>query len=95
MSTTGSGAVLAWAGDTIIGFHQFPDPADTFPFNERRVGLDHRAFSCGSRSEREAWEVRLNELGIATGGFVDADYGSGLSFRDPGSIALEFFAPPS
>ena len=21
--------------------HQFPDPADTLPFNERRVGLDH------------------------------------------------------
>jgi glyoxylase I family protein len=26
---------------------------------------------------------------------VDAPYGSGLSFRDPDGIALEFFAPPS
>jgi hypothetical protein len=26
---------------------------------------------------------------------VDAGYGSGLSFRDPDNIALEFFAPPS
>ena len=25
----------------------------------------------------------------------DASYGSGLSFRDPDGIALEFFAPPS
>ena len=25
---------------------------------------------------------------------VDAPYGSGLSFRDPDGIALEFFAPP-
>ena len=29
------------------------------------------------------------------GGIVDAPYGSGLSFRDPDNIALEFFAPPS
>lgn len=26
---------------------------------------------------------------------VDAGYGSGLSFRDPDGIALEFFGPPS
>jgi glyoxylase I family protein len=26
---------------------------------------------------------------------VDAHYGSGLSFRDPDGIALEFFAPPA
>jgi len=26
---------------------------------------------------------------------VDANYGSGLSFRDPDNIALEFFAPPA
>ena len=32
--------------------------------------------------------------GIANGGIVDAPYGSGLSFRDPDNIALEFFAPP-
>jgi hypothetical protein len=38
---------------------------------------------------------RLNELGIAHGDIVDASYGSGLSFRDPDNIALEFFAPPS
>jgi hypothetical protein len=25
---------------------------------------------------------------------VDAHYGSGVSFRDPDNIALEFFAPP-
>jgi hypothetical protein len=36
---------------------------------------------------------RLNQLGIAHGGIVDAGYGSGWSFRDPDGIALEFFAP--
>ena len=40
------------------------------------------------------WVTRLDELGIEHGGIVDAHYGSGLSFRDPDGIALEFFAPP-
>lgn len=28
-------------------------------------------------------------------GIKDARYGSGISFRDPDGIALEFFAPPA
>ncbi len=70
-----------------------PDPADALPWNERRVGLDHLARGCRDRSGLEAWEERLNELGVANGGIVDAGYGSGLSFRDPDNIALEFYAP--
>ncbi len=38
--------------------------------------------------------VKLNELGVGNGGIIDAPYGSGLSFRDPDNVALEFFAPP-
>jgi glyoxylase I family protein len=86
-------AVWLEGGQTLVGFHQFPGPADAF--NERRTGLDHLAFGCSSRAELETWELRLEELGIVNGGIVDADYGSGLSFRDPDNIALEFFAPPS
>jgi glyoxylase I family protein len=52
------------------------------------------AFACANRSELQEWEARLAELGIKNGGIVDAPYGSGLSFRDPDNIALEFFAPP-
>jgi len=29
------------------------------------------------------------------GEIVDAHFGSGLAFRDPDNIALEFFAPPA
>jgi glyoxylase I family protein len=54
---------------------------------------DHLAFACKRRSDLEAWKTRLDELGVANGGIVDADYGSGLSCRDPDNIALEFFAP--
>jgi hypothetical protein len=53
------------------------------------------AFACAGRDELEAWADRLHELGIAHGGIVNAGYGSGLSFRDPDNIALEFFAPPA
>jgi catechol-2,3-dioxygenase len=81
-------------GGTLVGLHQFPDPT-AGTFDERRVGLDHVAFGCSNRAELQEWESRLGELGIANGGIVDASYGSGLSFRDPDNIALEFFAPPS
>jgi catechol-2,3-dioxygenase len=86
-------AVWTVGGQTLVGLHEFPDPSDTLPFNERRVGLDHLAFACSGRDELEAWENRLSELGIANGGIVDAGYGSGLSCRDPDNIALEFFTP--
>ena len=88
-------AVWLVGGQTLVGLHQFPDLADATAFNERRIGLDHLAFACGSRAELEQWKSRLDELGIENGGVVDAPYGSGLSFRDPDNIALEFFAPPS
>ena len=81
-------------GGTLLGLHQFPDPVKGSKFDERQIGLDHIAFGCANRAELEAWESRLNELGIENGGVVDAGYGSGLSFRDPDGIALEFFAPP-
>jgi glyoxylase I family protein len=80
---------------TLVGLHEFPDPDGTAPFNERRIGLDHLAFACKDRGELEQWKARLDELGVENGGVVDAPYGSGLSFRDPDNIALEFFAPPS
>ena len=81
-------------GHTLVGIHQFPDPAGNESFNERKIGLDHLAFACANRAELAEWEARLNDLGIAHGGIVDAPYGAGLSFRDPDNIALEFFAPP-
>jgi glyoxylase I family protein len=81
-------------GGTVVGLPQFPDLKSTEPFDERRPGLDHLAFACTTRNELEQWQGRLNDLGITNGGIVDAAYGSGLSFRDPDNIALEFFAPP-
>jgi glyoxylase I family protein len=91
---TGPFRHVVWSvGSTLVGLHQFPDGRPE-PFDERRVGLDHVAFACQDRAELEQWEARLGTLGVANGGIVDAPYGSGLSFRDPDNIALEFFAPP-
>jgi glyoxylase I family protein len=82
-------------GGTLFGLHGFPHLKSNDGFDERRPGLDHVAFGCASRDELVDWAARLDELGIAHGGVVDAGYGSGLSFRDPDNIALELFAPPS
>ncbi len=93
---TGPFRHVVWAvGDTLVGLHQFPEGTSAPAFDERRPGLDHLSFACADRGELSAWETQLNELGIDNGGVVDAGYGSGLSFRDPDGIALEFFAPPS
>lgn len=80
---------------TLIGLHQHERGAPDEAFSEFRVGLDHVAFGCSNRGELEKWAVRLDELGIAHGDIKDASYGSGVSFRDPDGIPLEFFAPPS
>ncbi len=81
-------------GGTLLGLHGFPDLQSSDAFDERRPGLDHVAFGCADRAELEAWAARLDELGVAHGGVIDAHYGSGLSFRDPDNIALELFCPP-
>jgi glyoxylase I family protein len=80
---------------TLIGLHQHKTPAPPEAFSEYRVGLDHIAFGCASRGELEKWARKLDELGVDHGDIKDAPYGSGLSFRDPDGIALEFFAPPA
>jgi glyoxylase I family protein len=88
--------VVYLVGDTLLGLHAFPGGiGDTGPFSPRRLGLDHVAFGVADRGELEKWAQRLEELGIDHGGIKDAGYGSGLAFKDPDNIALEFFAPPA
>lgn len=88
-------AAFALGGGALFGIHTHPSENDQPRFSEFRTGLDHVAFALASRSDLESWEQKLDELEIQHGGIVDAAYGSGLSFRDPDNIALEFFAPPA
>jgi glyoxylase I family protein len=76
------------------GLQLFHDADAGTDFDEHRLGLDHIAFGCANRAELESWQAHLDGLGYAHGGIVDAPYGSGLSFRDPDNLPLEFFAPP-
>ncbi|MCM3923411.1 VOC family protein [Frankia sp. AiPs1] len=87
--------VFAIGDGQLFGLHAFPDGDRTTGFDERRRGLDHIAFGCADRAGLARWQDRLDELGVRHGGIVGAHYGSGLSFRDPDGIALEFFAPPA
>ena len=87
--------VYLLAGGMLLGLHQHGSPAPEGDFSEFRVGLDHVAFACADRAELEKWAQRLDRLGVAHGEIKRAGYGSGLSFRDPDGIALEFFAPPA
>lgn len=82
-------------GGTLFGIHGHKETTAADRFSEFRVGLDHVSFGVSARAALEEWETRLNELGVAHSGIVDAPYGSGLSFRDPDNNALEFFAPPA
>jgi glyoxylase I family protein len=86
--------VFAVGGGQLFGLHEHV-AGDGGSFDERRPGLDHVAFSCSDPRELKMWAERLDALGIPHGEVLDAHYGSGLSFRDPDGIALEFFAPPA
>ena len=87
-------SVYLLGNGTLFGLHQHGTPAPAGEFSEYNVGLDHVGFGCANRAELEKWASKLDELGIEHGGVKDATYGSGVSFRDPDGIALEFFAPP-
>lgn len=93
---TGPWHHVVWLLDngTLLGIHKHKNPSSNEPCDELRPGLDHFAFGCANRAELVEWAAKLDGLGIKHGGVVDAPYGSGLSFRDPDNIPLEFFAPP-
>ncbi|MBY0290688.1 MAG: VOC family protein [Mycobacteriaceae bacterium] len=88
---------VVWVFDngTLFGIHQHERGVPDERFTEFRAGLDHVGFGCADRAALEQWVHRLDALGVEHSGIVDESYGSGLSFRDPDGIALEFFAPPS
>ena len=45
-------------------------------------------------STMDVGQAQYSAMCRPNGGIVDASYGSGVSFRDPDNIPLEFFAPP-
>jgi glyoxylase I family protein len=86
--------VFALDGGMLFGLHTHRGRESRDRADERRTGLDHIGFGLPGRAELEQWQSRLDELGIPHGGIKQAHYGSGISFRDPDNIALEFFIAP-
>lgn len=86
--------VFALDGGMLFGLHTHMGAESGEPADERRTGLDHIGFALSGTAELEQWKSRLDTLGIAHGGIKKASYGSGISFRDPDNIALEFFIAP-
>jgi catechol 2,3-dioxygenase-like lactoylglutathione lyase family enzyme len=70
-------------GGTLLGLHKHPATDGNDRFDEHRPGLDHLSFGVADRAELEAWQARLEELGIPHGGIVDAHYGSGSPSATP------------
>lgn len=60
-------------------------------FTPQRVGLDHLSFAVSDRAELEAWQARLDELGIEHDAIDDQGFAVALNLRDPDGIALEFY----
>ncbi len=85
--------VWALPSGQLFGIHAHQNPGGA-PFDQTSAGLDHLSFGCATRGDLEEWAGRLDELGIDHTAIDDQHYGSGISFRDPDGIALEFFAPP-
>jgi catechol 2,3-dioxygenase-like lactoylglutathione lyase family enzyme len=81
-------------GGMLFGLHTHTVGNSGDQADETRTGLDHVGFALAGTIELEQWRDRLDDLGIAHGGIKKARYGSGVSFRDPDNIALEFFIAP-
>jgi catechol 2,3-dioxygenase-like lactoylglutathione lyase family enzyme len=81
-------------GGQLFGLHTHTAGDSGDPADETRTGLDHVGFALSGTAELEQWRDKLDELGIPHGGIKKAGYGSGVSFRDPDNIALEFFIAP-
>lgn len=86
--------VFALDGGMLFGLHTHMGKETKDRASEHRTGLDHIGFALTGTTELEHWLDRLDRLDIAHGGIKKAHYGSGISFRDPDNIALEFFIAP-
>ena len=79
---------------TLIGLHQHKTPAPRA--RSASSGSGSTTSPSGAPTEQSSRNGRSDSTSSAShGGIKDATYGSGVSFRDPDGIALEFFAPPS
>jgi glyoxylase I family protein len=83
--------VFALPSGQLMGLTQHDSADRSARFEASKPGMDHVGFGVGSREEIEQWRDHLDSVGIEHTGIDEADYGLGLSFKDPDGNALEFF----
>ena len=83
------GGVIYNIGNALLGLR----PVATDTFSEDRVGLDHLAFTVGSKADLDSAAAHLDDLNIAHERVKDIGLMYILEFRDPDNIALELSAP--
>jgi glyoxylase I family protein len=83
------GGVIYNIGNALLGLR----PVATDTFSEDRVGLDHLAFTVGSKADLDSAAAHLDDLNIAHEPVKDIGLMYILEFRDPDNIALELSAP--
>ncbi len=76
----------------IVGLRQHRGHPDG-EFSEFRTGLDHFAFTVGSRQELDAWEAELQTRSITYTPAKETAIGTLIAFRDLDNIALELWLP--
>ena len=76
----------------IIGLRQHHGREDG-QFSEFRTGLDHFAFTVGTRDELSAWERELTARGVPFTPTTETPIGTVIAFRDPDNIQLECWLP--
>jgi glyoxylase I family protein len=77
-------------GSVVVGIVEHRSAGDE-PFDPRRLGLDHLAFTVGSRAALEQWEQRITDAGVTHSGLIDTPRGGILNVKDPDGLALAFF----
>ena len=84
-------AIYRFAGtDCMLGLVQHGDGAGD-GFDPQRAGLDHLAFTVGTREAIDGWATQLAALDIEHSGVIDIPPGAILNFRDPDGIQLAMF----
>ena len=77
-------------GPDSVGLVEHAGTAAT-AFDPTHRGLDHLAFTVGTRADLERWADDLGRAGVEHSGIVDVPPGAILNFRDPDGIALALF----
>jgi len=72
----------------VLSYHQANDGE---PFSKFQTGFDHLAFTVTDRAELEAWERRLEEMGVDHSPIKEGATGWLITFRDPDNIQFEMY----